>query len=794
MITVMIKNYLKITFRSLWKKKTFVTINVLGLAIAIACCIVGYLNFDYNQRFDIKHKNADNIYRINSERIFQDRTRKLGLVPRPMGRLVEDNIEEVKTLTNYLSNNGNIKIDDDMFSTRISYVDPAFFKMFTIEMLSGTVDLTKNANIYISDELATKYFGEEEPLGKVIVQALDSGVRDYVVAGVFKKQPSNSSFMFVEAITNYENYFLTYHKEKRDDWKVWNTAFIEVLDKSRLAAIEGQLKAYIKPQNVAKEDFQITSYYLDPFVGMAIRDEKLQVGSSTREGLPSAAVVAPLIMSVLILLLACFNFTNTSIAISGTRLKEIGLRKVMGGVRSQLIRQFLTESIILCVIAMFFGLLIAEFLVPAYSQMWDFLDISLSYSDNIDLIVFLFVLLIFTGIIAGSYPAFYISKFEPVSILKGTQKFGGTSPFTKSLLTLQLTISLLTIIASIAFIKNAQFQKDFDLGYEGDGIIHVAFNSGNEYDIYKNSVINDPRILSYSGSEYQLMESYRNDPVKHEEQVEEVDILNVDDNYIKTMNFRLLEGRNFNKDSETDIKESVIITKKFAELFKWNNPIGKRIIWADTAQLFVIGIVDDIYTNALWQPLEPLMLRLSKKEDYRFLSVNTKPSEAVVVNEYLEAKWNEIFPNKLYTGEFLNVDINEAVLVNSNILKMFTFLGVVALILSISGLFTLVSLNIAKRLKEVAVRKVLGASIGSIAVKLNMQFIIIILIAIVFSSALSYYMIGGLMGSIWAYHIDISAFIFIASGVVFLVISVLTVGTKVYGAAAANPVDSLRNE
>jgi putative ABC transport system permease protein len=790
----MIKNYLKITFRSLWKKKTFVAINVLGLAIAIACCIVGYLTFDYNQRFDIEHKKADNIYRINSERIFQDRTRKLGLVPRPMGRLVEDNIEEVKTLTNYLSNRGNIKIDDDMFSTRISYVDPAFFKMFTIEMLSGTVDLTKNANIYISDELATKYFGEEDPLGKVIVQALDSGVRDYVVAGVFKKQPSNSSFMSVEAITNYENYFLTYHKEKRDDWKIWNTTFIEVLDKNRLAAIEGQLKAYIKPQNEAREDFQITSYYLDPFVGMAIRDEKLQVGSSTREGLPSAAVIAPLIMSLLILLLACFNFTNTSIAISGTRLKEIGLRKVMGGVRSQLIRQFLTESVILCVIGMFIGLLMAEFLVPVYNRMWDFIDIGLSYSDNIDLIVFLFGLLIFTGIIAGSYPAFYISKFEPVSILKGTQKFGGTSPFTKSLLTLQLTISLLTIIASIAFIKNAQFQKDFDLGYQADGIIHVAFNSGNEYDIYKNSVVNDPRILSYSGSEYQLMASYRNDPVKHEQQVEEVDILNVDDNYIKTMNLELLEGRNFNKDSETDSKESVIITKKFAELFKWDNPIGKRIIWADTAQLFVIGIVDDIYTNALWQPLEPLMLRLSKKEEYRYLSISTSPLEAVLVNEYLEAKWKEIFPNKLYTGKYLNAAMNEAVMVNNNIFKMFTFLGVVALILSISGLFTLVSLNIAKRLKEVAVRKVLGASIGSIAVKLNMQFIIIILISIVISSALSYYMIGGLMGSIWAYHIDIGAFIFIASGVVFLVISILTVGTKVYGAAAANPVDSLRNE
>ncbi|HNP17826.1 MAG TPA: ABC transporter permease [Fulvivirga sp.] len=791
----MIKNYLKITFRSLWKRKGFVTINVLGLAVAISCCIVAYLNFDYNQKFDVEHKNADKIYRINSKRIFQDRTRLLGYTPRPMGRIIEENIKDIDKLAQYERRGANIRIGDDFFGTGISYVDPNFLEMFTFEMVSGSVDLTDNSNIYISDDLAIKYFGQEDPLGKSITHVLDSGVRDYVVAGVFKKQASNSSFMFVEAITNYDNYFLSYKDDNdKGNWQVWNTTFIELKDPSRIPIIEKQLQAYIEPQNKAREDFQITSYYLDPFKGMAIRDEKLQVGSSTREGLPSAAVMAPLIMSGLLLLLACFNFTNTSIAISGTRLKEIGLRKVMGGLRSQLIRQFLVENILLCLMAMIIGLIIAEFFVPAYSQMWDFLEIKLSYTEDLGLIGFLFLLLIITGVIAGSYPAFYISKFEPVSILKGTQKFGGTSPFTKTLLSLQLTIALLAIIASVAFVRNAQYQNDFDLGYEGDGIIHVVFNNTNDYEIYKNAVVNDPRILSYSGTEHQLMESYRNDPVKFEDQEEEVDILNVDDNYLKTMDMRLLEGRNFNRDSETDIKESIIVTKKFARLFNWDNPIGKRIVWADTVQLFVVGVVDDIYTNALWRPLEPLMFRLADKKDYRFLSVNTKPSQVIAVNSYMEAKWKEIFPNKLYNGEYLNVDITEAALVNNNILKMFGFLGSVALILSISGLFTLVSLNIIKRLKEVAIRKVLGASIGSIAVKLNKQFIIIILIAIALSSLMSYFMIGGLMSSIWAYHVSLGAMIFIASGLVFLLISVLTVGSKVYGAAAANPVDSLRNE
>ena len=787
-------NYLKIAFRSLWKSKSFVLINILGMGVAIACCIVAYLNFEYNQKFDVEHANADQLYRINSERDFQGRITKLGLIPRPMGEMIHENMEDIERLTHYRPWGGNVRIGDDLFTADISYVDPEFFEMFSFRILKGAFNLDDRSTIYINDALAEKFFGDEDPLGQTITQVLDSGVRDYTVAGIFKKKPSNSSFMFPEAYTHYENFYINYPKNKRGDWRSWNATYIQVSDPNRISVIEKQLAHYLEPQNKAKQDFQVTRYYLDPLPGQALRAEAEDIDAYTREGLPGAAVVAPLIMAVLILLLACFNFTNTSIAMSGRRLKEIGLRKVMGGLKGQLVIQFLLENILLCIMAMAVGLLIAELLVPTYSQMWDFIDLELRYTENYSLILFLLGLLFITGALAGGYPAFYITKFQPASILKGTHKFGGTSPLTRSLLALQLTIALLTVISSIAFIQNAQFQKDFDLGYKGDAIIHVAFNHYNEYEIYKNAIAGDTRVLDFSGSEHQLMESYRNDPVKYESVEHEVDILHVDDNYLRTMNMRLLDGRDFKIDSETDRQESVIISRETASLFGWAEPLGKQLIWMDSVRLYVIGVVDDIYTNALWEPLEPVMFRYAKKEDYQFLTVRSNPGQVVETNRYLESKWKEIFPNKLYTGEYINIEISEAATVNVNIVKMFSFLGVVAVMLAISGLFTLVSLNLIKRIKEIAIRKVMGASIGSIAAKMNKPFFIVMLIAFMLGSAASYFMVESLMDSIWAYHMDMNVMVFLLSGGAMLTISVLTVGYKVFNTASMNPVNALRDE
>ena len=398
------------------KNKVFFIINVLGLGIAIACSIVAYLNYDYNKKFDVEHVNAERIYRIGIERDFNNRLSKRGYTPRGMTGVLKENAPDPEKVIRFMSNGANVKIEDDLFNANITYVDEGFFDMFTFPLISGNYDLTDHSKIYLEEELAIKYFGDTDPIGQQITHVLDSGFKDYTVGGIFETKPSNSSFMFIKAFTTYDNFFNAHPKAEKESWSEWNLCFVEFDNPQAARAYEDELQQHIEPQNKAREDFQVTRYFVEPLVGMAERSQVEEIYSWLRMGNPPASVVAPLIMAVLLLLLACFNFTNTSIAISGRRLKEIGLRKVMGGLRSQLVVQFLTENILICLIALFAGLVMAEFLVPAYSEMWDFLDIRLDYANNLGLLGFIFVTLIVTGIIAGSYPAFYVSKFEPTSI------------------------------------------------------------------------------------------------------------------------------------------------------------------------------------------------------------------------------------------------------------------------------------------------------------------------------------------------------------------------------------------
>ncbi len=790
----MLQNYLLIALRSLKKNKVFVIINLLGMAIAVACCIVAFLNYDYNASYDQEHTNKDEIYRINGRRVFNEQETLYGIVPIPLGPSLRENLSDSR-IVSMAMNFENLKFEEDIFTAQITYAEDGFFDMFTFPLLSGSIDLNDKSTIVIDDKLATRLFGNEDPIGKTFTSlGLERNI-DYRITGVFQSKPINSSFTAVEAVTSFENFFDILPNTKPDDWKIWSTAFIQIKDPTQIPSIERELSKFIPSQNASREDLQFEKFYLDPLPGMAARAEANSTRSNMlNQGLPGAAVLAPLIMAGFLLLLACFNFTNTSIATSGKRLKEIGLRKVMGGVRSQLVFQFLTENILMCFFAIILGLIIAEFLVPAYSNMWEFLNIELVYSENFMLILFLVALLFIIGIFAGAYPAFYVSKFEPTSILKRTDKFGSTGNLSKILLVLQFSIALLAIIHAIAFVQNAKYQQNLDLGFETDGLIYVSFENANDLEIYKNSISGNEEIINISRTPHQVAVAYINDPVKYESTEIESDIIHVDDQYIATMGVSILDGRNFKKDSKTDQEESIIVNETLIDQLGWEDPIGKRIVWRDTVQLYVVGVIKDLYVRSLWEKKEPMMFRLSKKEDDRYLTVASTIENTASTNDFLEKKWKDLFPSKLYNGRLLNEQFLGPYLVNKNIVNMFSFLGIVAAILAFSGLYSLVSLNIIKRMKEIAVRKVLGATILHVSIKMNKPFIIILFISGIIGSVGSYFMVTGLMSSIWAYHVDINISLFIVSAVIMLFASIITVGYKVYNAANSNPASTLRNE
>jgi putative ABC transport system permease protein len=792
----MIKNYLLITFRSMMKNKLFIFINILGMAISIASCIVAYFNYDFNRGFDENHANAPTIYRVNSIREFQNEKTKFGHVPMALGNSISQNVKDVDRVVRYSPDGGNFRIKEELFNSDLTYVDPDFFNVFTYEFVEGSGSLDDKSKIFISDELAEKYFGSEKALGKVITQVLDSGkVKEYEIGGVFKRQPSNSSF-YSQALTNFHNQFKGDPEYTENSWRYRITLFLQVNNPSRVSAITEQLKPYVENNNQIREDFKISEFQLQSFSGMAVSDSYNDVpGTWTRDGSPLAAVVGVGMMGILILLIACFNLTNTAIAISSRRLKEIGIRKVMGSMRRHLVIQFIGETMLICFIALIVGMLLADWvLIPAFNQLWPEMKLTADYLGKPDFLVFMIITLLFTGLLAGSYPAFYISKFQPTSILKGKLKFGGTNYFTRTLLTLQFAISLIGIVCSFAFTDNAKYQENFDLGFDKKGVVFTYVDNRSEYETYRNVLVENSDIISIAGSQHHIYSSTYNDPIKHEDKEIEVDILEVGDDYVKTVGLTLKDGRDFVKDSETDRKESVIITEGLARKFGWEKPIGKEIIWMDTVKFFVVGVVQDVYNRGLWEEMDPMMIRYGNKDKVSHLIVSANVENIVKVNKFMEEKWKELFPNKLYFSRMMDEEMVEANTVNANIVKMFVFLGIVALILSATGLFTLVSLNIIKRMKEIGVRKVLGASMANISRVINTEFAIILLIACLAGAFLGSWMSAMLMDSIWDYYQQATVVSLVSSASILLLISVLSVSFKIYNTVRLNPSHVLRDE
>lgn len=790
----MIRNYLLITWRSMMKNKFFIFINILGLSVAIACCIVAYFNWEFDSEFDSHHAKAANIYRVSTVREFEGHSTLFGFVPVPLGNVIRQTIPDVEKAVRLSWSYSNFKVNDNLFPAELTYADPELFDVFSFDMMDGSAAAMKDkTRIFLSDEMALKLFGTVDAAGKPLTQVIGTTLKEYVVGGVFKKQVGNSSF-FASAYTHYDNYFDEANDVDENDWQNRNTLFVLISDPSRVSAVQQQIQTYKENNNKVREDFIIRDFVVEPFIGMARRDSANDTWTQTRSANPAEAVISPIIMAVLVLLIACFNMTNTAIAISSRRLKEIGLRKVMGSMRSQLIVQFLGETAFICAISLFFGLFLGELLLGGWNALWIEMKLTSHYLDNPEFLFFIIGMLVFTALVAGGYPAFYISHFEPISILKGKLKFGGTNYFTRILLALQYSISLAAIIFAIAFYGNSIYQRDFDIGFDQNGVIIAYVANEGEYETYRNSLLQNKDIISVAGSQHSIFSSRYNDPVKHGTKQLEVDIIDVGDDYVKTMGLTLVEGRDFRKDSETDRKESIIVSEKFAESFGWNEPIGKEVIWMDTVRLYVIGVIKDVYTQGLWREMEPLMIRYTSRDNYSHVIVNGPVSKLTEINKFMEQQWKVVFPNRLYNGWYLNAGMAEAMTVNNNIVLMFAFMGVIALVLSVTGLFTLVSLNIIKRMKEIGVRKVLGASVANITRIINTEFMIILVISSILGTALSYVAVDKLMSGIWKYYQSATTFTFCVSVFLMFAISAVAVAYKVYAAASMNPVKTLRDE
>ena len=392
----MFKNYLKVTVRNLLKNKVFVSINVVGLGLALACCIVAYINSKFNWSFDQNHAQIDNIYKVHSIRDDKGDINEYGRIPFPVADLAKSDIAGVDRAFRYESHvftARDVQLDK-VFNTSVTYVDPGFLESFTFNLIKGDLDAYHQLeNAIVSDEYARKFYGDEDPIGKVLTVFDDTGMSfNFTIAGVVEKAPQNSSVHF-EMLLNFENRYRMYDDGVKGNWEAMTqNTFFYVSDPAKVKDIETQMNKYIAIQNKARPDFIITNFVLSPMNVHAQISQQIR-WDNLRNAAPTAATLTPQLMALLILLVACFNFTNTAIATSNRRLKEIGVRKVLGGSRRQLIIQFLAENLTICFLAILLSLGIAQILVPAYSAMWEGMDLEMNFFEDIQLYVFLFGLL-----------------------------------------------------------------------------------------------------------------------------------------------------------------------------------------------------------------------------------------------------------------------------------------------------------------------------------------------------------------------------------------------------------------
>jgi putative ABC transport system permease protein len=792
----MFANYLKVTLRNLARNFFFVIINIIALGLALSIAIVAYLNHKYDADWDKSHVRAREIYKVNFIREIQGRQQPYGATPIPVGNFIGENISGVEAVVRFTCSYSPLKLDLNNYSRTIGYADPGFLDLFTFPIVKGSAESFRDRqNILIDETMASAYFGKEDPIGKIMSIFNDQGEEfTYTVGAVFEDLPLNTSFQF-QVLTQFDNFVDMWNVDETS-WQTWIAAtFLYIPNPRQVGTVEKYMEEMVPAHNQAREDFQISGFRLQPFLDVAHDSWNMWNDWWVRNSFHPAAVTAPPIMALLILLIACFNFTNTSIAFSSKRLKEIGVRKVVGGHRKQIIAQFMGENFLLTLLGLLLALFLARFLTSTYSAMWEYMELEFSLPGNPALVLFLVILLLFTAFMAGAYPSFYISRFNPVNIFQDKLKIGGKNVLTVILLTFQISISVMAIISGIIYWQNADYQDNVYMGYDKDHIIGMRFNSEESFIALRDVVKTNPKILSVGESDEHIGWGNYSRSMEYNDIREDVNLLDIGHGYFETMGLHLIDGRIFTREFEqTDAGRSIIVNEKFVKDFGIEDPIGKRIVMSDTVQLYIIGIMADYFPYGTWAEIRPTAFHFVRENRHLFLTVKTEIENLKAVNEYLEEEWKKVIPNFPYSGFFQDSLMDEARQINRNIKNMYIFLGFIALILSAIGLYTLVSLSIIRRTKEIGVRKVMGSSVQQVILKISKPYAIIITIASVIGLVAGWKSSVVMMASIWEIYTDLTPFTFIIPIVLILFVAILSIGWKVYFAASRNPAESLRYE
>ncbi|MEP1093887.1 MAG: ABC transporter permease [Cyclobacteriaceae bacterium] len=788
---VMFRNYFKTSYRSMIKNPLSSFINVFGLAVAVGVCMVTYSFMDFDYSTDRFHEFKDEVY-LTTFYVDRDGTEEqYGKTPAPLGEMLRQDFSSIKKVTRVHDGNAVMKHGDNVFHESVRYVDPAFLEMFTFPLKWGASSSLADPNsIILSAATSVKYFGSEDPIGKDIKAIFnDTEVKTFKVAGVAEEFPKAHIIGF-DFLVNFDNLLISNSSFDLTDWKALvNATFIQVEDAGNLKVIAEGMEKYRKLQNEVEQDWAITAFNFvtvnDLHLGSAeIREDISYDGS--REGRVGLPFIAAFILA-----LACFNYINIAIVSSTKRLKEIGLRKVIGANKRLVIVQFLAENLFVTFLAGILGFFLAATVFLPWFDQFAGIGSEFNLLDS-NMWIFLVSVLVFTGLVSGIYPAFYISKFEVVKIFKGTVKFGTKNTLTKVFLSVQLMLACVGITFAVMFAQNSAYQAKRDWGYKQKETLYVNVSDRSVYEQMKMAVEQNPDVTSLAGSSHHLGKASATTIVHLPDRQYEVRELGVSSSYFETMGIELENGRFFEENRESD-RRSIVVNQLFVENLALTEPIGAQVK-IDSIPYDIIGVSKNFHFNNFYYENLPTIFTVAEQENYRYLTMQVRSGAEQSMYESIQTQWSKLFPETPFQGGYQE-DVWVGFYEDLGIMKKFTrAIAIVFVLLASLGLYGLVKLNISGRIREFSIRKTLGANVKNLAKNILSQYVLLSIAAVVFGAPLGHIMITAMIDMMFP---DPRPFGFTGaaiSAVILVFVLVLVISTQIMKVSKANPVEGLKVE
>ena len=792
----MLKNYFKTAFRNLFKYKFYTLINVFGLSIGIAAMVWGFQNYRYSFGFDDFHPDTEHVYRGLTFRQGSDGIQ--GVFPMPAVKDIENNLPGISAVARLHKAPVNIKNGkDETFSEWVSFTDPSFFQLFNFPLLSGKNDLNDPGAALITENIAKKYFGDEDPIGRSLLFYSGEKISfPLTIRGVLKNPPMNSTIQFT-FLTRFENLEMADGKKiKNDDWSLLlnSAAYFKIPNPADLPKIEEGLKRYLPLQNKSREDWKVSGFKMITVKQNAALCNIVR-SSYLFQRPTDAAAYGPFICAILILLCVCLNFSNTTVARFSGRLKEIGMRKVMGGTQAQLSWQMLIECAVIVLLGILLSCAINNWWLPAFNRMFVYVDVEAHYFRDSTLLAFLSLLFIITVLLAGAYPAFYISKFNPSSIFRGAVKFGGSNLFSRIMLGLQISISLIAVIGGASFAINAEFEKTYDFGYAIHNNIGVSVKDKNHFSALKHELSKIPQITDMAWTKDNIGYSRRHEVSEAEGNKKETMMFEVGPHYLQLMHMKIAAGRGFSDSLQGDFTHSLLVTEKYAGLFGWTplSAIGKQVK-IDTNRYSIVGVLRDFHPVTLFEPAEAVVIKLSKEEQVGALVISGHAGDLKTIYNSAQRIWRSLFPAEPFDGFYQDDLLAHSYDTSASIASIFSGLAALTALLSAAGLFALISLTLLKRMREIALRKVVGAKKRDIFLLINRGYFWVVIAGTILGIYGGMSLTGALLNQIFVVNAGIRISTILFSALLVIGIAVFTTGIRIWQTVRTKSVDLLRRE